>query len=330
MRKIRIGTWAAVAAAVWCCDAMAQPPAFSERAPDAAAVAPLYPGAAPGSEAWGWHEQVSLPPWGGRGHLVRNVVQPTLTFFRPGNPALANRTAVIVAPGGGFKILDIESEGYEVGRALAAQGVTAIVLKYRLERTPEAEDQFREQIMEFVRSLVQPQPGGEPVFRPPPSPFGFSPDPAKNPAVADGLQAVRHVREHAMEMGIDPGRIGMVGFSAGAIVVNGVVRFHEAANRPDFAAQIYFGTAADTVWPKDTPPMFLAVAADDVIAFRSTKDAFQTLQAQKLNAELHVYNRGGHGWGMSKRGLTTDQWYEQFTGWMASMGLLTPVMRGGN
>ena len=317
--------------AALCCGAgLAQPLAVAERAPDAAAVVPLYPGPAPGSETWGWHEQMSLPPWGGRGHLVRNVVQPTLTFFRPANPALANRTAVIVAPGGAFKLLDIENEGYDVGRALAAQGVTAIVLKYRLEHTSEAENEFREQIAAFLRNLVQPQPGGAPAFRPPPGPFGFSPDPAKNPAVADGLQAVRHVREHAMELGLDPGRIGMLGFSAGAIVVNGVVRFHDAPSRPDFAAQIYFGAAADTVWPKDTPPMFLAVAADDVIAYRSTMDAFQTLQAQKLSAELHVYNRGGHGWGMTKRGLTTDQWYEQFTLWMASMGLMTPAARGGH
>lgn len=102
----------------------------SERPMDADKVIALYPGSAPGSENWAWKEQVSNPPWRGRGgRLVRNVVRPTLTLFRPPNNARSTRTAVIVAPGGGFQWLSIDSEGYDVARSLAARGVTALVLK---------------------------------------------------------------------------------------------------------------------------------------------------------------------------------------------------------
>ena len=113
----------------------------SERPPDAESVVALYEGTAPGSEAWAWKEQLSLPPWGARGgRLVRNIVQPTLVVFPPPNKARASRTPVIVAPGGGFQWLSIDSEGYDVARALAARGVTALVLKYRLQHTPDDEE----------------------------------------------------------------------------------------------------------------------------------------------------------------------------------------------
>ena len=126
---------------------------ISERPIDADEVVALYPGVAPGSEQWNWKEEVSVPPWGGRGgRLLRNVVQPTLTIFNPPNEKTSTHTAVIIAPGGGFRWLSIDSEGYDVARALAAHGVTAIVLKYRLDHTPDDEDAFRKDAAAFIWS----------------------------------------------------------------------------------------------------------------------------------------------------------------------------------
>ncbi len=156
---------------------------ISERPTDADGVVALYEGSAPGSEGWAWKEQLSLPPWGGRGgRLVRNVVQPTLTIFQPPNKARAARTAVIVAPGGGFRWLSIDSEGYDVARALAARGVTAVVLKYRLNHTADDEEAFKREAIAFIRGIVDAarDPGGAPPRARP----ALDVNPASNPGIA--------------------------------------------------------------------------------------------------------------------------------------------------
>jgi acetyl esterase/lipase len=304
-------------------DLRAQTLDVAERPLDADKVLPLYPGRAPGSESWTWHEQVGDPPSGGRGgRLVRNVVQPTLTVFFPPNPTRKNGAAVIIAPGGGNIWLSIDSEGYNVARALAAQGVTAIVLKYRLNHTPEDPAAFKDQALALLARMRARAPGA--AASPPPQPprVGPVPDPRSSPAIADGLAAVRYVHEHAADLGVDPRRVGIVGFSAGGGVTVGTLRFGEGASRPDFAGVIYAGAPADVVWPQNLPPIFMAVSADDPVAGTNSLTMFNTLRAQGHLAELHVFAKGGHGFGLQKRGLTTDLWLDEFVAWMASGGLL--------
>jgi acetyl esterase/lipase len=274
----------------------------AEQPADASKVLALYPGVAPGSETWTWKETVT--PVGGS-RRVRNVVQPTLTVFNPTNAARANGTAVIVAPGGGFVRLAVDMEGYEAARQLAALGYTAIVLKYRTRHTADTDEEY---LREQARA---------PTAAPVAGPADRSPE--TNPGIADGPAAVRYVRAHAAELGVAPDRIGFLGFSAGGRLVNAAVVGSDDAARPNFAAQIYSGAADDVKWLPNTPPMFLAVAADDSL-LDSVLSAFKTLTATRHAVELHVYNKAGHGFGMRHLGLTSDLWFDQFTAWMSSLG----------
>lgn len=302
--------------------ARAEPLEVAEQPIDAVRVIPLYAGTAPGSETWTWQEQVSPGIEGNRvpsGRLVRNVRQPTLSMFVPGVAARKTRTAVIVAPGGGFRWLSIDSEGYDVARALTARGATAFVLKYRLNRTPADEAKFQEDTRAFMGAVMRRgagPAGARPAAPPPP--------PRPPEGIADGLAAVRYVRDHAAELGVDPDRIGLVGFSAGSGVTVGTLLGYDAASRPNFAGLIYGGAPADAAWKPDSPPVFMAVAGDDFL-LPSALDAFAGLRAAKVPVELHVYAKGGHGFGMVQQGTTSDLWFGQFADWMASLGYLTPA-----
>ena len=302
---------------------IAQEIGAAERPLDADKVIAIYPGVAPGSERWAWKEQVSDPPWGGRGgRLVRNVVRPTLTLFQPPNSARSTRTAVIIAPGGGFRWLSIDSEGYDVARALAARGVTALVLKYRLQHTADDEAAFQSESIAFLKAVADAAKSADGQGAKPKMPT--MPSLTDNVGTKDGVAAVRYVRAHAAELGVDANRIGIVGFSAGGGVVDYVLTNYDTATRPDFAAQIYAGSAADVQWKTDLPPIFLAVAADDFL-IDSVVTMFHSLREQKHLVELHVYETGGHGFGMQQRGLTPDLWIDEYSAWLASHGYLTPL-----
>jgi len=303
---------------------------IAERPVDADQILAVYRGTAPGSEKSTWREQLSNPPWGGKGgRLIRNVVQPTLAVFKSSNQNRQTGTAVIIAPGGGFRWLSIDSEGYEVARALAAQGVTAIVLKYRLSHTPDAEDDFVLDANAFLGGITQGAEGAK-GHAPAPRPANMPTRPDQVPGIADGLAAVAYVRTHAEQLGIDARRVGMVGFSAGGAVALGALRYGDADSRPDFAGIIYAGVGSDVMWPRELGPVFLAFAADDPIASASGLATYQTLHAQNHPVELHVFNTGGHGFGLQRRGLTTDLWLDEFTNWLGSLGYLrgaTPAVR---
>lgn len=286
----------------------------ADRPTDADQIMPIYPGVAPGSEDAHWKEQLSNPPWGGRGgRLVRNVVQPTLTLFRSPDKARSTRTAVIIAPGGGFQWLSIDSEGYDVARSLAARGITALVLKYRLQHTADDEAAFQRDAIAFIKSLTDASRTAKPSV----------PSMASNIGLPDGIAAIRYVRQHAADLGIDPDRIGIVGFSAGGAVVGHVLTNYDTPTHPNFAAQIYFGSSADVRWKPDLPPVFLAVGANDFLV-DPVLTMFQSLRAAKQPVELHVFNSCGHGFGMQQLGLTCDMWIDEFAAWMASLGYLTP------
>ncbi len=266
---------------------------------------PLWPDGAPGSEDWPQHETESfMPPANFR--VIRNVAQPTLTAYFP-KPTDANGTAVIICPGGAFHFLAIAHEGTDVAAWLIARGVTAFVLKYRLLRTG---DDFATEVW---RNLGDPQRMG--ALMAPLIPL----------LLADGQQAVRLVRQRAAEWDLAPDRVGIMGFSAGATVTVNVALQHDADSRPDFAAAIYAAHHGGVPVPADAPPMFILCAADDpLVPAAGSIQLYTDWQAAGRPAELHVYAKGGHGFGMNKLGLPVDTWIERFGDWLEAQGLLGP------
>jgi acetyl esterase/lipase len=232
------------------------------------------------------------------------VVKPTLLVVCP--PAdKANGSAVVICPGGGFAILSIESEGLDVAKFLAARGVTCFVLKYRLMET-STDNPLREL---FTRKDLKEAIAG-----------GFK------MATPDGLAAVRHVREHAGQYGVDPHRVGILGFSAGGMVAAAVALRGDAQSRPAFAAAIYgaynLAEGGDKV-PKDAPPLFVMVAQDDPLRLAPSCVAlYQAWTAASRPVELHVYMKGGHGFGMNKQGLPIDTWAERYVEWLTLLNVL--------
>lgn len=242
-------------------------------------------------------------------HAVRNVVVPTLEPFLP-DPAKATGAAVIVAPGGGFTTLEIYNEGYPVARWLADHGVAAFVLKYRLMETPRDHRAFLDYI---IAQNTRPTGTAAPAAS-----FAISPERQKalDAAREDGQAAVRLVRARAAEWKIDPAKIGMVGFSAGAYATLAVALAEDRAARPDFIAPIYGPMAAREV-PADAPPMFLAVAFDDVLMMRDAGFGIvESWRKAKRPVEAHFYERGGHGFGMIDKGVASALWIDQFLAWM--------------
>lgn len=266
---------------------------------------PLWPHGAPGSEDWTQQEQETVIPPGLK--VVRNVTQPTLTAYLPG-PSAANGTATIVCPGGGFHFLSIDMEGTDVARWLNARGVAAFVLKYRLIRTG---DDFPAGVWENLSNPVKMAKRMKPL---------------RPLLTADGQQAIRLVREHASEWGIAADRIGIVGFSAGGAVTVNVALEHDAGSRPDYAAAIYAGAREDVPIPADAPPLFVLCAGDDQMVTPShSVRLYADWTAAGHPAELHIYSRGGHGFGMRKQGLPSDTWIERFGDWLQVQGLLEPL-----
>jgi acetyl esterase/lipase len=282
-------------------------------------VIPVWPGTAPGSESWQQQEVEYLNARGGK--MVRNVVKPTLTVF-PANPSLASGTAVIICPGGGFRFLSWQSEGIDVARWLSERGVAAFVLKYRLADTGATEEDFRKATAQLsgVTSRITAEAGK--TTAPPSDPVRENILPL---AAADGHQALKLVRERASEWGIATDRIGIIGFSAGALVTVESAIHYTPADRPDFTAPIYGAPWIDVQVPADAPPMFIAVANDDAIASLTSVHLFSEWKAAGRSVELHIYSKGGHGFGMAGRGLPANHWIERFGEWLEVQGLLKPA-----
>ena len=274
-------------------------------AANAQKVIPLYSGAAPGSEKWTHQEKEYFSPlWNTQ--VVTNVVNPTLTVYAP-DATTANGTAIIICPGGGFHALSINSEGVDVAKWLAAKGVTTFVLKYRL--VPTGEDGVKE----LMGKMVNPKKFNEDNAVVVPL------------AVADGLAAVSYIRKHAAEFSISPNRIGLMGFSAGGTVTASVAFQYSAESRPDFAAPIYpyMGAVKEAPVPADAPPLFVLAATDDQLGLApDSVHLYSKWLAAKKPAELHLYSKGGHGFGMRKQNLPSDQWIERFGDWLGLQGLL--------
>jgi acetyl esterase/lipase len=302
--------WAALASTLAATAAYAQRPPVPEMPVTARQVVPVWSGTVPGAANPAQHETTVTIPDAGL-HIVRNVTVPTLTVF-PAKAAHASKTVVIIAPGGGFRVLAVDQEGYSVAEWFSQRGITAVVLKYRLAFTPGTDK-------EFLPNLLTP-PGGAPD-RPDPR-MAPLPEGAQQNGVADGIQAIKVVRANAAKWGVAPDRVLFMGFSAGGVVTSGAMLAENAADRPNFAAPIYgapFGTLPTI--PTNTPPAFLAVAQDDSIAAAPVLKFFDALRDAKASPELHVYRSGQHGFSMMQRNATSDHWLEELYWWMESYGL---------
>ena len=250
--------------------------------------------------------------------MLRNVVTPTLTVCRP-DPAKANGIGVIVAPGGGWRILAWEHEGTDLTGWLTARSYTAFLLKYRLMASPPDPTEFARQSEETSKRLAARFAAGEP----PKSLGDVITDPrmtaAQGAANADGRQALAIIRERAEAWGVKPDRVGMIGFSAGAFLTADVAMNPGGAPLA-FAAPIYGGTTGGRPIPKDAPPLFSVVAEDDRLLLRSVQQLYIDWSKAGLPAEFHVYARGGHGFGMAKQGQPVDGWTDLFEDWLTDRG----------
>ena len=242
--------------------------------------------------------------------VVTNVSQPSMQVFRPKEETNTG-TAVIVAPGGGLYALSIESEGNLVAKWLNAKGITVFVLRYRL--VPTGEDGTMDIMKEWGENPDM-------MYKKVADVMPFS--------IQDGLNAIAHVRENAASYAINPNKIGFMGFSAGGAVTMGVGYNYTVASKPNFLVPVYPWTDAMPVKPVkiDAPPMLIVCATDDPLdlAKGSVELYSSMLEAQKPVA-LHMYAKGGHGFGMKEQGLPSDHWIERFYEWSLAQGLTTAI-----
>jgi acetyl esterase/lipase len=143
-------------------------------------------------------------------------------------------------------------------------------------------------------------------------------------AIADGLQAISVVRRRAVEWGIAPGRIGILGFSSGGVIAIGTALQYDEESRPNFAAPIYpsFSGRGFAV-PADAPALFLLAASDDPMAVGTSLPLYSAWRDAGNLVELHLYAQGGHGFGLKKQGLPSDHWMERFSDWLQAQGFLS-------
>ena len=248
--------------------------------------------------------------------MLRNVSEPTLTVFRPATP---NGVGVIACPGGGWRILAWEHEGIDLAKWLTAHGYTVFLLKYRVQGTPAAQADFSAE-MARVDSQIDLTRTGKNAFRAlgEIAPLDAFRD-ARTAAADDGRRAVAIVRERAKQWGVDPAKIGMIGFSAGAFLAVDVAMDPRAASLT-FLAAIYGGETLGRPVPADAPPLFTCAAQDDVLFYRVVEGLYSDWTDAGRSAELHIYRRGAHGFGMVKQGLPCDRWIEQFHEWLTDLG----------
>jgi len=238
-------------------------------------------------------EKLKDVPEQAKDYWVKNINNPSLTVYLPAKDK-ANGSAVIVCPGGGHRLLVFNAEGVEPAKYLADMGVTVFALKYRLARDTN-------------------------------SPYKVE------DAKADGERAMRLVRSRAAEWGIDPTRIGMMGFSAGGEVVDMVAFDQTRADpnakdvinrmsaRPDFLIQIYPGPGfIPEEIPHDAPPIFLLAANDDMCCSPSVVKLLEGYRKAKVPVEAHILERGDHGFNMGNRSKlkSVNTWPQRMADWL--------------
>ena len=262
----------------------------------------------PASESW-------FRQWGDP--MARNITTATLTPFLP-DPDKANGAAVLVAPGGGFRWLSLGNEGWEVAEALAEQGIAAFVLKYRLHPTPASLDDFRD----WMERPRMPPPSSDADDDAPPAP----PQRDLTDQLEDAEAAYAMILDRAEEWGVDVDRLGMIGFSAGAGLTMHATLNSESMDLA-FIGPIYGGMGPVDV-PDDAPPMFTAIAADDFL-FRGQFGVVESWHAAGRPVEFHLYQNGGHGFGLGNPDRTSNRWFDAFVHWLDVNDFLDREEMGG-
>lgn len=278
-------------------------------APENGHEIPLYSGVAPGAEKWDWSERAVTTKSGLP--MAQDVVRPVLLHY-PAPRSESVGTAMIVAPGGGFRTLMMSYEGIDIARQLNAMGIDAFVLKYRLmysgpgapTNAPAPRPSAGERPRRFIITGAYKSQDGQDILA---------------LAGSDGQQAVRLVRERASEFGVRPNRIGMIGFSAGGLVT-GEALFGHAETRPDFAAIIYGAGDIGNI-PNPAPPLFLAVAADDTSSVERNLELFTAYRKASGKAELHIFQMGAHGF--VNKGGGADHFMDRLKEWLMPNQLLS-------
>jgi acetyl esterase/lipase len=255
----------------------ASPDPFKTDAP----MIKIWPGVAPGSEG-----KENVPErWVEGGtpdvfHRVTDIHSPSLTIYLPAK-GKATGTACIISPGGGHRYLVVDLEGELVAKKLNEMGIAAFVLRSRLARAEGS----------TYKAEVE--------------------------SLADVQQAIRVVRERAKEWGVNPARVGVMGFSAGGHLAALAENKFDAATRPDFAVLGYPGFSGGVpAVAKDAPPTFMFINDDDNLA-TGAGEYYLALRKAKISAEFHVFRRGGHGVGATGRvpgfeKVGTSKWPELF------------------
>jgi acetyl esterase/lipase len=238
---------------------------------------------------------------------VTNVSEPTLTVY-PAPSDKGNGVSVIIAPGGAYRFLSWSLEGEEIARWFNRSGITAFVLKYRVPTRAH--------------------------------------DPGNRLALMDAQRSVGLVRSRAKDWGLNPAKVGFLGFSAGGhlganLETNADTRAYDAVDeadktscRPDWVALIYPGALLDRQDPAkiapelkvsgQTPPTFIAVASDDRGCLNPSIRYFEALNAADVKSELHVYTGGGHGFGIRDRAGVSATWPQRTVDWLRTVGILPP------
>ena len=229
--------------------------------------------------------------------MVRNVTLPALYPVLP-DEARRNGKAVIVVPGGGYRFVSMDSEGFRVAARLAEAGYAAFILKYRTLRTPPDPAEFMAEMAALFGTLGK----GELADH--------------RPAVDDLAAAIRHVREHAATWQIDPAQVGAIGFSAGARTLIRLVEGHAEAESLRHAGLVYPPmTQAIVGGPR--PPLFMAIAVDDPLFRQGGLKMLEQWLQESDNTEFHLYSGGSHGFGMRKVGATSDHWIDHYLEWLS-------------
>ena len=244
--------------------------------------------------------------------MARNISKATLTPVLA-DPEKANGASVIVAPGGGFMWLSMGNEGWEVAQALAAEGINAFVLKYRLQPTAPTLEEFEAQMnrrFETAADTVEPDSARSRPRRPR---WDLSDQ------LEDVEAAYAMILERADEWSVDKNRIGMIGFSAGAGLTM-VTTLQSKKVDLAFIGPIYGGMNAVEV-PENAPPMFVAIATDDFL-FGGNFGIIKSWYDAKVPVEFHLYQNGGHGFGLGNPNRTSNKWFDAFIHWLDVNGFL--------
>ena len=228
--------------------------------------------------------------------MVRNTLAPSLYPVRP-RDGKGNGKAIIVVPGGGYRFVSIDSEGFRVADQLAGQGYTACVLKYRTVPTPRDIPAYKADLASVFGNI------------------GKDDLPDHQPAIDDLAAAIAYVHANAAALGIEPDQIGAIGFSAGARSVIRVLEDKNEAKILAHAALIY-PPMLKSVQGGPRPPMFMAIAVDDPLFVQGGLGMVNTWLAESQKIEFHLYSGGGHGFGMRPMGPTSDNWFNQYVLWL--------------